>query len=103
MNRNQEAIRPRTIHAIIEDDLVLAAPSDDYLPPASAEEDNREPAGSPIAGLRTYQPESHREHQKRELTELEDFDEAIAEIGRRATFGFAALLELPILLAMHKR
>ena len=102
MNRNQEAIRPRTIHAIIEDDLVLAAPSDDYLPPASAEPEDRKPAGGLLAGVRTSLPETRRGRQQTQLTELKDLDEAIDEIGRRATFGFATLLELPLLLAMHK-
>lgn len=107
MYRTQQAVRPRFIHAIIEDDLVLAAPADDSLAPAPAgpQQHYGKPAGSLLAGIRVNGKASLAEFRNsrsaERLAKHGDLDRAIAEIGRRATFTFAALLELPVLLAAH--
>ena len=108
MNRTQQAVRPRFLHAIIEDDLVLAAQSDDSMVPSYAGQQlHDQPVRSLLAGIRIngIAPlmEFRNSRPPATLPQVEDLDQALAEIGRRATFTFGALLELPVLLAMYMK
>jgi len=103
MNRNQQAERSFSL-SIIEDDLVLRAQVDEDMVPLAHESGSKAPQTRFLDGIPVRKEGSladfKRSRKSPDQRQLEELDQAVAEIGRRATNGFATLLELPVLLAM---